>query len=399
MAKEKEYSPILEDQKIKDWLNAIQSENTKIVYSSAAKTFFTWLGQSPTDFINAIDEDNRKPMTERRNLARSKLLEFHNYATTKLPHRNGGRNIVGEGVSYNAAKTMMGAIRSLLSEYGIIIKFNRRHIPKPKERSPFTRLRLNTAQIRSLLSNARTLRDRAIIITICQSGMDLNTLVSMKYKMVKAALEGQEPPVQLDLFRQKAAIGYFSFIGTEGIEAIKLYLQDLKHRGIELKDDDHLWLTDRNREPLSEHNIMKALRICAIKAGLINGEDAYNISGGHALREFFSSSLNAAKVPKVYIDLMLGHAQSDMDSAYFKADPQAIRTEYARAYDQLMLVPTGLQNGALRAKIDEELDKKTEGLIRSLEATKQKNAQLEERIRVLEGVVEEVRQKIKGVIE
>jgi site-specific recombinase XerD len=383
---------ILDDKKVQDWLSSIQNTNTREVYRIHIRTFFTWLGQSPSDFLREVDEDSRKDLTEKRNLARSKLIEFYNYATTEMPRRGPDRKVVGKGLSYNGTMTIMGAVRSLLNEYGFTVKFQRRHMPKPKGRNPCERIRLNVAQVRSILTNARLPRDRAIIIVLAQSGMDLNTLVNMKYKTVQAALEKEETPVMLELFRQKAAQPYFSFMGSEGIEALRAYLQDLGQRGIELKPDDPLWLTEKKREPMTEYNVQKVLRICAEKAGLINGEDRYNLAGGHAIREFFSSALTEARVPKTYIDEMLGHTLNGIDSAYFKGSPDAIRSEYARAYESLTLMPQGLQNGQLRAKIDEELDKRTDGLLR-------KNADLENRLMALISSEEVTKKFLEGLNE
>jgi len=373
---------VLDDQRIKDWLNGISNHRTKVVYSSSIRTFFNWLGQSPSDFIKAIDEDSRLPVTERRNLARQKLLEFYNYATTEMPNRNPHKNVQGKGLSYQGAIAIVAAVRSLLNEYGITVKFARRHAPKPKGRNPCERLRLNAAQVRSILSNARLPRDRAIIIMLAQSGMDITTLTSMAYKDVSAALaDDAEAPVILEMFRQKASKPYFTFMGSEGIDAIKVYAQDLKQRGVEPKPDDPLWLTDKGKAAMSPANVQKMLRICAEKAGLVNGEDRFNIAGGHALREFFSSTLNEVKVPKAYIDEMLGHTLDGMDSAYFQGKPDQIKMEYARAYESIMLQPQGLANGTLQKKIDEKVDEKVSVLLEKINAQEKRIQELETSIK------------------
>jgi integrase len=369
---------ITKDPLVEKWLNTIQNQTSRTHYTAAAKTFFLWLGQTPTEFIKAVIVDGNKDILERQNLALSKILEFHNYAMTEMPKRGHySKQIVGKGLSYNATKAILGGVRSFLGMYGILVKLTGRYNLKPRERNPNERLRLSTDQVRSLVTNARLPRDRAIIIFIAQTGCDLNTLLSMKYKTVKKALES-EPPVQLDLFRHKAAQPYFTFMGVESIEAIRAYLQDLKQRGIEPEPDGPLWLTEKKSEPLTEYNVEKALRICAVKAGLINGGDPYNIAGAHALREFFSSALNDAKVPKNYIDEMLGHVPSQMEQAYFKKNAQVLREEYVRAQGALSLAPRG--GGADVSKLKAEFGDHITAQILKNRQIEEKNADLENRL-------------------
>jgi len=395
------------DPLIQKWLSSVQNKNTQKSYYSAVKTFFGWLGQTPTEFVKAIIEDNKKDVLEKQDLARNRILEFYNYATTDMPKRDHyNMKIIGKGLSFNAATSLINGIRSFLTEFGIVLKFKGRHAMRQTERNPNERMKLNVDQVRSMLMHARLPRDRAIITFLAQSGCDLNTLVNMKYKIMQSALEKNEIPAKIDLFRQKAAIPYYTFIASDSIEAIKVYLGDLRQRGIELKPNDFLWLSEKGHNPLRELNVQKTLRIVAEKAGLIAEGDPFNIAGGHALREFFSSTLYDAKVQEKYIDEMLGHKPSQMDAAYFKSNPELIRAEYARCMDLLSLNPK-INNGVLQKKIDLLVDERTKELEKSIVSLTQDNVALkqkmeqdqkaqEDRLKALEEALKDLKKIVNG---
>jgi integrase len=397
--KAQEKDDILQDSSVSNWLAGMQNATSRSQYGLYVKLFFTWLRgknpeyKTPSEFIAAADADLRKPMTERRNLARQRIVEFYEDLCTNVDRKDQSHKVVGKGLSYNSAKTRVAAVRSLLNEYGIVIKLERRHQLMRRSRDPFKRMRLTLDQVKAILSHARLPRDRAIIIALTQGGMDQDTLCSMKLKDVKGALaEGTEFPWQLDLLRGKAGVEYFTFLTEEGANAIKIYLSDLRQRGIILKDDDPLWLSDKGKIPMTPHNIQAMLRVISIKAGLANGEDRYNVAGGHALREFLSTTLEAHGMPRSYIDAILGHTLDSMTRAYFEANPAAIKEKYKAAYEYIALTSSALGNGTLRAKIDEQLNLKTEGLINRLKDT-------EDRLKTCEGRVGDLEDAMRKALE
>lgn len=375
------------------WLATVTDPGSRRVYISSIRTFFGWLGMGPKEFVQAILDDNRKGVLERENLALTKILEYHQYAMTEMPRRGHySKKIVGKGISYNATKTHLTGVRSFLAHYGILVKLTGRYCLKPNGRDPHERMMLSIDQVRSLVSHARLPRDRAIVAFIAQTGVDLDTLVSLKYRTVKAALES-EPPAQLDIFRGKASMPYFTFMAKDSIEAVKAYLKDLEHRGVELKPDDSLWLTEKSSKPLNEHNVGRALRSCAVRAGLIDKDDPYNIAGGHALREFFSSTLNDAKVPKNYIDEMLGHTPSQMDKAYFKKNMGVMKSEYARVQDAISITPVA-DAGAV-SKLKEQFGDHIEAQILKNGVLEAKNTELERRLSAVTAIQEELQSEIR----
>jgi len=343
---------IMGDPLVRKWLDDVPNKKSVQLYRYGMRTFFGWLGQAPTEFVRSCDEDARKDITQKQNVARSTLSNFFKYATEEMPRKDKRGEVVGKGVSYNSAITMMTGVRSFLSQYGVSVKLSGRHEPKRTKPDPYRRMELTADQIRLMLANARAPRDRAMILVLAQGGMDLSTLCSMDYGMVKHAVMTGDVPLELNLVRRKTGQQYYTFLGKDALDAVRAYIADLRGRGVELKPTDGLWVAERGRIPLKPANVERMLKKVTVNAGIIDVDAGYNTAGGHALREWFSATLlNEGKMPRDFIDWMLGHEPSAMDDAYFKMNKKAIRDEYARCMGYLSV--TVAANGALQKKIDD----------------------------------------------
>lgn len=92
-------------------------------------------------------------------------------------------------------------------------------------------MKVGAEQVKALVDHARTPRDRAIILTLFQSGMDVSTLCSLKYGDVAEGLSKEEHPLKLKPHRPKTGVEYYTFLGKDAVAALKAYISDMKAEG------------------------------------------------------------------------------------------------------------------------------------------------------------------------
>jgi integrase len=148
----------------------------------------------------------------------------------------GEHEIIGKGVSDKMAHFLVNAMRSFYATYDITVRMKGRHkLPRPRVTN--RRIRVGAEQVKTLVDHARTPRDRAIILTLFQSGMDVSTLCSLKYGDILEGLGKNECPLRLDLYRPKTGTEYYTFLASDAIDALKAYLNDMRSRGVQFGSD------------------------------------------------------------------------------------------------------------------------------------------------------------------
>lgn len=192
-------------------------------------------------------------------------------------------------------------------------------------------MKLVAEQVKVLVDHARTPRDRAIILTHFQGGLDASTLCSLNYGDVAEGLTKNEHPLKLEIYRPKSGVEFYTFLGKDAVKAIKAYLADVKARGVVFRSNTPLFMQERRKQRLKTHNDQDMMRNVAIKAGFIdednNGND-FNPLGPHALRESMSGLMTNSGVPDTVVDFWLGHSIGEMSEAYKGQQYESVRKMY-----------------------------------------------------------------------
>lgn len=215
--------------------------------------------------------------------------------------------------------------------------------------------------VKKLLEVVQVNRDRAIIMTIFQSGMDVSTALSLNYGDVKDELDKGISPILIHLKREKTQTRYRTLIGQDTIDALKLYLQErgglryqcgkcghswkqkrtqcpfpecdggVKPYREKITFDSPLFATHQSDKSVSTNNIMKRIRDYVKLAGIVS-EDRMsradkNPGGTHALRAAFASILKYHKVDGEIVDGLMGH-KVPYNSAYTRHRDNELREIY-----------------------------------------------------------------------
>jgi len=380
------------------WLGSITRSSTKATYKSAFRLYRTFTGLTASQLIDEAIEDQKRDPRQKTDIVKQRLIAFYNWlvkeAPRKKPGRNGGR-VVGKGLSEKIAHTYVNAIRSFYGTFDVYVKLRGRSaLPRPRVRNK--RIRLNNLDVKRLVDHAPTLRDRAIILVLFQSGMDVSTLCSLTYGQVADGLAKGEHPLKLELHRGKSGVDYYTFLGKDAIDALKAYLNDLRAKGIQLQPNDPLFIKlsqkTRKVEGITPNLVQNMLKAVAIKAGFIdkqlNGR-AFNPCGPHALRESFSTIMINKGVPDTVVDFWLGHSIGEMANAYKGPQFEEVKRLYVER-EPFISISTSVSPERLEKEIKQKVDERVRILQDVITNLTAENLALKKALRRLEERLKEL---------
>ncbi len=179
-----------EDPALQRWLGTIMKKGTKYNYRSAFRAYKAFTGMTASALVDEALEDAKRGPKEKRDVVLKRLIQFYRWLKTEYPRKSRGKGpheIVGRGISDKAAHMRVAAMRSFYATFGVTVRMKGRHsLPRPRVRNK--RMKVSAQQVQFLVDHARTPRDRAIILTLFQGGMDVSTLCSLKYGEARAHL-------------------------------------------------------------------------------------------------------------------------------------------------------------------------------------------------------------------
>jgi integrase len=328
---------------LKRWMGTTVKKGTQYFYRSAYRAYADFTGMTATQLIDEAVEDMQRDVRERQDVVKTRLRNFYEWLTKEFPVHSRGNSrgtkeheVIRKGLREKSANAFVMAVRSFYATYDITVKLKgRERLPRPKVYNK--RMQLSTVNVKALVDHARSPRDRAIILTMFQGGMDVSTLCGMTYGDAADGLAKNDFPLKLELQRPKTGVDYYTFLGRDAINAIKAYLNDARSRGIQFKNNTPLFVQDvkgKHGEPLpiETYIVQKIMRETAFRCGLVDGEnnghDANPVSP-HALRESFGSIMVNSGVPDTIVDFWLGHEIGQMSEAYKGSRLKELQALYA----------------------------------------------------------------------
>ena len=359
------------------WLGSITRDGTAKLYKTAFRRFSEHTGMTATQLIDEAIEDMKKDPREKKDIVTSRLIGFYKYLKKDYErHRrgNGEHGITGTGLSDSLALTYVNAVRSFYATFDVVVKMKGRK-SLPAARIENRRMKVSAEPVNILVEHTRNPRDSAIILTMFQSGMDVSTLCSIKASRgLMEAIEKGEAPIKLDLQRPKTGVNYYTFIGKDAVKSIKIYLQDLKSRGIKLGYNDPLFVKEKRSgegvEELETNLIQNMLKDVAVKSGFVdeklNGK-AINPLSPHALRESFGSIMINSGVPDTIVDFWLGHRIGEMSEAYKSVQYESLRKMYMERENLLSITKPTTDLEKIRKEVEKTVKEDIEGESKKLQ--------------------------------
>jgi site-specific recombinase XerD len=395
------------EQPLQRWMGTISKKRTAATYKSGYRFYQLYTGLTSNQLIDEALEDAKRDPREKTGILKQRLIGFYNWLIKEAPKRRtigrGKTEVVDKGVSSKMAHCYVNAVRSFYSTFDVFVKLKGRS-SLPKARVVNKRMLVSNMEVKRLVDNARNPRDRAIILTLFQSGMDVSTLCSLKYGDMTEGLSRNDHPLKLELYRQKSGTEFYTFIGRDTIEAVRAYINDVTARDLKFNPKTPLFLKESNklkqREGIAPQHVQSMLKHVAMKAGFVdkhlNGKD-FNPLSPHALRESFGSIMTGQGVPDTVVDFWLGHEIGELAEAYKAAKFEDVRNMYIEREQFISITPrTDIEE--VKAKVREEISTQTRQLQLLVNGLSTENLELRKRVQKLERKqvdVEEILSKIE----
>jgi len=389
-----------EDPVLARWMGTITRASTKRTYRSAFRRYADHTGLTGTQMIDEALEDQRRDPREKTDIVKRRLIGFYNWLVTEAPKRKrvkgGETEAVSKGLSSKIGHTYTNSVRSFYGTFDVYVKLKGRS-RLPKARVVNKRMLVNNMDVKRLVDHASSPRDRAIILTIFQAGMDVSTLCDLRYSDVADGLKKGEHPLKLEPFRLKTGTENFTFLGRDACGALKAYIAVATSRGLKFNHDTPLFLKGSVKalkgEGMTTNLVQAMMRKLAVKSGLVSEEEmksrSFNPLGPHALRESFGSIMTGKGVPDTIVDLWLGPEIGEMAKAYKNAKFEDVKQLYMER-EQFISISTG---GELEEKVRQELDDTSRQLQTLVNGLATENVGLKTDMRVLETAVSSLSQK------
>lgn len=361
------------------WLKG-KNKGTKQLYLHAMRTYCEYTGQSPKQLIDVAEEDRKKSIRARGE-PELKLSSFFEWLTSDYAQMKKGRAKKAsgkKGLSRNLSYVFTSSIKGFYRQNGFPLAIK---IPRAIPKKENFKLILRVPEIKRLLDATTNLRDKAIILTLFQSGMSINELCNLTYGDIANGLQTNEEPLNLHLIRKKEQVEYDTFVGTDAIEAIKSYLAQRQRNKEILNHNSPLFIlqftTDRKSSKYKKikSSLVEAfLKAAALKSGVLNKEqsDAADISPcrPHALRTAFISILKMAGANNTLVEYFCGHSINPTEKAYLRLTTDELRKTY-KQYEKYLSLSGIVDNQKLEAlenksKTFEEEAKKNKSFIEIL---------------------------------
>ncbi|KXB01643.1 hypothetical protein AKJ44_02315 [candidate division MSBL1 archaeon SCGC-AAA261F17] len=284
---------------------------------------------------------------------------------------------------------------------------------KMRRQNQNTFKRINREEVGRLYNATTSKRNKALLLFLYQTGQAVKQIVDLKYGDVKKELEeGKEPLMIQYPGRKGRGSGYVTFLGSDGVHALKKYLNEREKKfGRKLKYDDVLFASQKDPEDgITQASVASMMSYLAVKSGLVEEEDLKherNPYRPHAFRHNFKSQL-ATKCSNFVIEYMMGH-EIGVEKEYFLADfdgKEGLREYYAKNMEpELSVQTTSMEKKAVisRRFADEREGKLRELVGEEIEEMSErwKDKWLDERLerRALEEKISEIEHNVEETIE
>jgi len=248
------------------------------------------------------------------------------------------------------------------------------YISKPKVASQIRDRIPSREELRLILSNKVSLRDKSFFMVALSSGLRIGTLPTLKVEDY-SALENLGMITVEGGANRKLANGksFFTFITPETRKVLEDYLATRKS----LKPQDPLFAKE-NGKPLSAYvqNISRQWRRLLTRANLQRKIEnhKYTELHGHVLRKFFQTNCKLSGCRADFVDYWLGHhpvkQEEYLNDSYFRPSKEAHVQEYRKAIPSLTIFES-TELETLKSEVS-----KLEPLIRLVDALSSEDLQI-----------------------
>ena len=314
------------DKAVSEWFKSIGNKRTISNYRNDFPKFLKFVREytsfkTPSEIIEQRRKDlqSKDPKTQRRFEALGK--EFMH-------------DLESQHLRRNSIKTYLRTMQSLFSRHYLNLKYARGELePEPSEEDKIIReWTPSNEDVRLLYRLCKTARDRALLLTLYQSGFSEIDVLSLKIQDLGLYDTGGNWRLSLneDLYicklREKTNIPQKTMISRECLEEIRIYLQS---RGF--PKEGYLFETQKN-EPMTIRALGEMFK-ALVESGFKGRSSEWQT---RKLRDAFMNALLKAQVTQEVKDTMVGHKRQGARENY-EITEDTIRESYQNAFKFLTI--------------------------------------------------------------
>jgi integrase len=348
---------------------ALKSKTSRHVYSSALKHFLDFYrnkygkGKTISQFLDRIFDEYKKPRRQQRRIAEIELVEYIDYLK-QLKMAN------------NSIRSYFGGLQNFLKFKGVTVSsIFIGNLPPSIEKPDNHKHEWKIEQIQEFIKKLPTMRDKAIAITLFQSGIAVNELCRLNYGHVQDELEAGIMPICIRLYRQKTGIEFKTFLGADSMRYLKLYLQTRN----DLTAKSPLFTLWGSSTRISTSAIQQRFSEIAKKLSFLKNQDlenGYNPARPHSLRSAFKSRL-VGKTSDDLVEFIMGHAIGGVKTAYMNLPQEELRQLYMDSVEPHLTIEKSSREELAEREgkelhLAEEAEKRIGGLEQSISALQTK---------------------------
>jgi site-specific recombinase XerC len=366
-----------QDATIQHWFKKIDNKRTIENYRNEIPKFLEFVNMKPCDIVQQrVTHLATTDQTQRR-IWEDKYVEYKHL-------------LEGKGLRKNTIKSYLRTVSSFFSNNNVNLNLSRNDTkvtPNHKKDIVPTQWTPSNEEVRVLYRMAKESRDRAILLTLYQSGFSEVDVSSMNIEEFPFYDEKGDwkIPITDDLYHQrlraKTNILQQTCISREALEEIRVMLQS---RGY--PKEGALFVSFRG-QPLDVREINMAMKEIVKRA--FNGKSK-EWETKH-LRDAFMNAVEKAKIPQKIADVMVGH-KPDGAKANYQVQQDTVETLYKDAFKFLTINGYGSQSRKLE-ELETAFNQKSEEQTKQIET---QNKQIETLRSILVSVIS--REKLEELI-
>ena len=300
---------------------------TRKAYDKCLKRFAVYYGKGLGDYVTEIEGQTRdnegRPLVERSRPGEDVARGFVKWHEEK-------------GYAPLATRQSLTCLQNALKYYGISMSWRFIELPNAMPLPQNAKHEWKLEELRQFVDAQDTLRDKALVALIFQSGLSISDALALDYGDVRRELEAEKMPLMIHLNRIKTGVEYRTFIGAD---AIKLLREYLKPR-MPLRSEDPLFTKLGTNKRMTAGALQIKLRRLAPRLPFVVDDEAngngFTSTRAHSLRAAFRSRLTG-KMDGDLIEFMMGHDIGAVKRAYLNMPSDELREIYA-SYEHLLKI-------------------------------------------------------------
>jgi hypothetical protein len=363
------------------WMRRLRSEETKEKFLYLFMNYFEWVrAKKFFDSPDAMLLHKQKAQTDTDRYYHISLIEDF-FAESKL-------NAWQKKSTYTAIRSFYKHCKGELPSYPLNFK-DKTGMKPIVSQQPIT-----LDEMRQLLIKAKP-REQAMFLIQLQSGMDRSTFAEYfnlySWPQLVKQLGNEDPafwdlskaPIQLDLFRVKTHVQYYSYLSVDALKALQAWLNVRKTLTNKPMQNGEPIFISLQRTPVKKEQLSYLFNQLAISAGLESrkygkaSEIRYRFHE-HEIRDTFRTACTVSGVAHPVAEFFIGHS---IDKLGYDKSPQVYPEHFKNEYSKVEPMLNIFSNQTVGMKKLEELETKItekEAVIQSLiENGRQKNGEFE----------------------